>query len=430
MAVSPEALLISSVVKNGDFVLALKSGLTSDMFHGYREEFMWLENYYQKHRKTPSRIAFRSAFNEFRIRDVDDTAHFSEEVRKSHAMHTMTQSMNEATEFLMGGDIDTAIKKMSASMVSIAAGMGNLNDGDILRSHRDIMDDINLRKNRFDENGSAGIPTGFETLDERTGGPQPGELWIFGARLGEGKSWILQRMAANACMYGFNVQFDALEQSRSQVAMRIYSMLSGQMGKGLFDSRALMQGKDYDPRAFRRFVTGLKDNIEGRLHVSDASRGKVSTLTIASQIERNKPDIVYVDYITLLKKNSSEWQGVAELSSDLTQLAVEYNIPIVAASQLNRESGISRKGEPPGAEALSQADAIGQDASVVVNMARWAPSVLKLKAVKSRNTESNFSWYVQHDPGIGKFGEVTQVEAEKIKERDLDKRDAEAVKNK
>jgi replicative DNA helicase len=421
MPKSDEQYLISSVLRDGDFAAAMKAGVTPAMFHGFGEEWEWLENYWTRFKKPPTKLAFKSAFPEFRIKAANDTGHFADAVRKSHARHEMTVSMREAAEFISDGDVATAIETMQKKMIQIAAGMGTSDDSDILRSFDDIMTEINDRRERFQERGSAGIPTGFTTLDERTGGPAPGEMWVVAARLGEGKSWMMQRMAAAAVMNGYRVQFDALEQTRAQVAMRIYSMLSGSMGKSVFNSMALMQGKDYDPKLFNRFVKSLQKEIKGNLHVADASRGKVSSLTIASQIERNKPDIVFVDYITLMAKKSSEWQGVAELSSELVQVGTEYGVPIVAASQLNRESGVTRgkaAWNPPGAEALSQADAIGQDATAVLTMS--APSVHTRVgyAAKMRNAENGFKWYMHFDPGHGKFTEIQKTRAEDIADAD------------
>lgn len=407
--------------------IAISHGLSADMFSGYREEWEFLETYFSKYRKVPTKAAFRMKFPDFGLKAVNDTGHFADEVRKTYARKQLTSAGQEMAEHLHNGDVDAAVELIQKSVITIAAGLGVNNDSDILRNFDDVMEDVDTRRERFQEHGAAGLPTGFITLDERTGGPQPGELWIIGARLGVGKSWVMQRMAAAAVMAGRTVQFDALEQSRSQVAMRIYSMLSGQMGKGLFDSQSLMKGKDYDPVAFRKFVKSLREDIKGRLHVADTSRGKVSSLTVASQIERNLPDAVFIDYLTLMKKNGPDWQGVAELSSDLLNTANEYQLPIIAASQLNREHGLS-KNEPPGPEALSQADAIGQDATAVITMCKMSDSVLIMKLAKHRNAPDGFKWYVHFDPAHGKFEEITHSEALEVKDRDDDLRDMAAVK--
>jgi replicative DNA helicase len=273
---------------------------------------------------------------------------------------------------------------------------------------------------RVTETGSAGIPFGIPTIDEATGGANPGDLWIVGARLGTGKSWIMQGMAVNAVMDGHTAQFDALEQSRAAVGMRIHSLMSGKFGKQVFASNALMQGKEFKLSEYIDFLRKLKDNVGGKLHVSDASRGQVSVASIAAQIERNKPDIVYIDYITLMRKASTEWQAVAQLSGELKALATNYSIPIVGASQLNREHGISRKGEPADVEAIAQSDSIGQDADGVITFAKYSPSVLKGKLAKNRNGLGGQYFYMQFQPSAGVIKEVSANTAQRLVDKDRD----------
>lgn len=424
MSVSPEQFLISSILRDSDFQVAMSHGIAPEMFHGYEDEWRWIESYFLKHRKVPTKAAFKTKFPEFRVKAVNDTGYFADEVRKNHARHSLTAVMREAADFIADGDLDTAIKKMSTEAIHVASGMGYTNDGDIFSANEDIVQDINARRERQLKYGSAGIPTGFPTLDERTGGPQPGELWIVGARLGEGKSYTMQRMACAAVMNGFSTQFDALEQSRAQVAMRIYSMMSGSVGKSIFSSTSLMQGKDYDPANFRKFMRQLKEEVKGALHVSDATRGRVGVVDLAAQIERNNPRILFVDYITLMKKNGMEWQGVAELSSEILGVANQYQLPIVAAAQLNREHGLSK--EPPGPEALAQADAIGQDATAVITMKKLSARTIVMKMVKNRNGRDGFRWYCHFDPSRGIFEEVSFNKAQALIEQDKDAEDEEA----
>lgn len=428
MAVNPEILLISSILRGSNLPLAFKSGVTTEMFHLCREEFAWIEDFHTKYRKAPDKISFKNQFPEFRIQRVDDTAHLSDEVRKSHIRHEMLGMMSEAADMLSDGDVDSAVRKAVAKFIQISAATGNANDADIFTNYTDILGDVQARVNRVAESGSSGIPFGFDTLDDATGGAQPGDLWIVGARLGVGKSWVMQAMSCFAVIDGHTVQFDALEQSRAAVGMRIHSMLSSKFGKQVFASNALMQGKEFSLSAYMDFLKQLKNDMkgmEGKLHVSDASRGQVSVGSVAAQIERNKPDVVYIDYLTLMKKSGPDWQGVAELSGDLKRLATNYGVPIIAAAQLNREYGISRKGEPPGTEAIAQSDAIGQDADGVITMAKYSPSVIKAMLAKNRNGKGGQKFYIQFQPEHGAIKEVSGNALQRLLDADQDAKDAE-----
>jgi replicative DNA helicase len=405
MSTSVEKFLISSVIRNGDIKVAMAHGLSSSMFHDYPEEWGWIEQFYVKHKKAPSRIAFMNQFGEdFRLKAVDDTSHFAEEVKKKHSRFLMTTTMNNVADLLADGKVEQAVQLGYTNMINIAGAVGQHNDSDIFSSYEDVFADAKRRLRRVEATGFAGVPTGFITLDERTGGPQPGDFWVVAARLGEGKSWTMQRMATTAVMNGLCVQYDALEQTRPQVTYRIHAFMSSQVGENIFRTSDLMQGRNFNLKEYKQFLKLLKEKVKGNLHVADASRGRVGLMTVASQIERNNPDVVYIDYLTLMDKKSSDWQDVSALSGGLKTMASEYGIPIVAAAQLNR-TGMGK--DPAGPEALAQSDSIGQDADGVITMKQTSPRTTVMKAAKMRNAEGGFKFYTHFAPGDGIFEEVT-----------------------
>lgn len=422
MSTNPEIYLISSILRDEDMIVAFKMGLNASQFHACPDEWEWLEKYYLKYRKTPSKTAFKQQFPEFTIKAVNDTAHYSSEVRKHHARMTLTSAMRDVADYIAEGDIDAAVKKMHSRIVHISSEMGDgTNDSDIVTSWQDTYEEVEKRVDRVKQHGMAGVPTGFTTLDERTGGPQPGHIWIVGARLGQGKSWTMMRMATAAIMDGYNVQYNALEQTRAEVAMRVHTFLSSEVGKELFKNLDLMQGRNFDLKAYKEFLGSMKESVNGRMHVSDTSRGKVSPLTIASQIERNKPDIVFIDYLTLMDKAGGDWKDVARLSGEIKSIAMQYQVPIVAAAQLNRSLGLTK--EPAGPEALAQSDAIGQDADAVLTMRMMSSSVIQMKLAKYRHGPSGFKWYCEFQPTAGIYREVSYDKAQELKDQDAEKDD-------
>lgn len=420
MPVNVESQLVSSILRNSDFKTALANGVTAEMFHSHQDEWTWLETYWRKYRRHPTKAAFLAKFPDFRISRVDDTHYYTDEVKRSHVRHTLIGIVNDVTDALSDGDIDSAVKQMNASVISAYAGLNSQNDGDIFASYTDILGDVETRVRRANETGSSGIPSGFSKIDEELGGFNSGESIILGARLGSGKSWLLQAWAAAASAAGKCVLFDALEQSRAQVGMRLHALMSSSVGEQVFASNSLMRGKDFDVRAYRAFLKKLKREIRGRLHVSDTSRGLVSPLTIASQIERIQPDIVFIDYLTLLRKAVADWQGVAENSGAIKSLATRYDIPIVSAAQLNRNDGLGKGNEPPGAEALAQSDAIGQDADIVFTSKQISRHVITMKAAKVRNGPGGWLCWVEFDPTNGVVRDISANRAQTLMDKDAD----------
>lgn len=423
MAASPERLLLSSVLRKGDFKTAVAHGVTSEMFHEYEDEWSWLESYYQRFKRVPSKATFVGKFGDFKIANADDTVYLSEEVKKHHVQAVLIDRMGEIAEFIAEGDIDSAARTMQASIVQVSAGIGAAGDTDIFTDFSDVLAEVESRHDKAKETGSAGIPTGFKSLDELTGGFNPGEFIIVAARLGQGKSWIMQQMAAHAAAAGHGIVFNALEQTRADVATRIHALLSKTVYREVFDSRNLMRGKGYDMISYRRFLRELKAKMTGSLHVSDVSRGRVSPMTVASQIERHQPDAVYIDYLTLMQKTGPDWQGVAQLSGDIKTLGCNYGIPMIAAAQLNREHGLGK--EPAGPEAIAQSDAIGQDADLVLTMRQLSKHLLAARVAKNRNGEGDLRFWVEFRPGEGIIREVSYHRAMDIEDEDKDEASAE-----
>lgn len=416
MSRSSEKYLISSILRDGDFKTAMAHSVTSDMFHAFKDEWSFLEDYYLRHKKVPSKLAFRDTFPEFTIKAVNDTGHFSDEVKKQHSRYLMMTTMKDVADLIADGKIDQAVQIGYTNMIQIAGAIGNNNDSDIVSSFEDVLADASNRVKRVRTTGSAGIPTGFDTLDDRTGGPAPGQFWVVGARLGQCKSWTLQRMATTAIMNGYTVVFDALEQTRPEVTYRVHSFLSSQVGESIFKSLDLMQGRNFDMREYKRFLKKLKGEVKGKLHISDASRGKVGVMNVAAQIERHQPDIVYIDYLTLMDKKGSEWQDISALSGGVKQVAAEYQVPIVAAAQLNRTAA-GGKGVA-GAEAIAQSDTIGQDADALMTLRQVTKRAVLMGLPKNRNGEGGFKWYNRFEPDLGVFEEVSYDRFCDLKDQD------------
>ena len=172
----------------------------------------------------------------------------------------------------------------------------------------------------------------------------------------------------------------------------------------------------------RGLLLPIDDSIEpgqisGALVVSDHPR--ITPEYLAAQIERNKPSIVFVDYLTLMRTNrsgaSKDWLNVGELSAELKALAEDYQIPIVTASQINRAGAGN---QTPGTEHLSYADAVGQDADCVITMVRSSQHLLKGKVAKYRNGEDGQKFNLLFDPGRGVLEEVNDSKAKDIMEAD------------
>ena len=413
---SPEILYISAMLRTQDHTHSVKTGITPEYFDAYRSEWEWLEKYVKRHGRTPSKTSFRAEFPDCKVYATDELDHYSDELREAMTRRGVVEMLTQAADVVTKGTLSDAIDLLNAGAKRLQVQSQTASrETSVIDDWSMIYDTVAEKQKRAKENGNAGVPTGFPTIDLASGGTQPGELWIYAARLGQGKSWTLMRMAVEAINNGNTVLYNALEQSRSQVALRVQNIMS----KGRFRANDLNKGKVDSLEEYREFLEELRGSIDGRLIVSDKPR--ITPEYLASQIERHNPQVVFIDYLTLMKSgkggaSSKDWLAVADLSAELKAIAEEYEIPIISAAQINR-MGTSKK-EAPGTEHVAYADAIGQDADGLVTMTRSSMHLMKCRFAKYRNGPDGDKFNLEFNPGKGIIEEVSNARAEAIVEED------------
>jgi archaellum biogenesis ATPase FlaH len=186
-----------------------------------------------------------------------------------------------------------------------------------------------------DKNGQ--VSTGWENLDKMLfGGFNRGELNIFAAGSGGGKSLFLANLGVNFAQLGLNVVYLTFELSEELVSMRIDSMITGIPSRDVF--------KNIDDVEMKVKMIGKKS---GSIQVKYMPSGKTSN-DIRSYLKEyeikigKKVDVLLVDYLDLLmptsKKISAENLFIKDkyVSEELRNLAMEKNTVFVTAAQLNR----------------------------------------------------------------------------------------------
>lgn len=358
------------------------------------------------------------------MRVADDTAYYMDQVRNAHGRRLLLAAAKDAADFVASdGDLGQAALRFQKALLKVASETSTAEDTDVFTDYSKILTDVKQRRKHYLKYGASGIPTGIPTLDAYTGGPAAGEFWLFALRQGEGKSYTMQTMAVNAAMRGRRVQFNALEQTRAQVAMRIYGMMSGLVGQNIFAANNLMKGHGFDIKEFQSFLRQLKGEFRKTgteaIHVADR-RAANTVLGFMAQADKNQPDIAYIDYVQRVRGSGSyteERSRYAEVSEGLANMAVDCNIPVVGASQLNRET-LNRAGGLGGSENLSGADKWGDDASVIITGVKQSRRIRYFRCVKNRNDQDGWGFYINYNPGEGVFQEVTAEQAEDICDKD------------
>jgi len=186
-----------------------------------------------------------------------------------------------------------------------------------------------------DNNGQ--VSTGWKSVDEKLyGGVNRGEITIWCAGSGVGKSLFLQNIAINFAKQGLNVVYITLELSEELCAMRMDSMISGVGTKEVF--------RKLDEVEIRVKQTG---NKSGSMHVKQMPQGStcndIKAYLKNYEIETGKrPDALVIDYLDLLFPNNKKidpsnlFVKDKFVTEELRGLMVERKMIGQTAAQLNR----------------------------------------------------------------------------------------------
>ena len=210
-----------------------------------------------------------------------------------------------------------------------------------------------------------GVPSGFVSLDKMTSGFQESEFIVVGARPSIGKTAFALSMAANiAIQQGVPTGFFTLEMSDMAIMQRLVS------SEARISSQRIRTGM-LRPADFAHLVESAGMIYEAPLFIADTPNMKLLDLRAQARRMKQQGDvkIIFVDYISLIGSENHDiprHEQIAEVSRSLKGLARELKIPVVALSQVNRDS----EGKRPSLASLRESGSIEQDADVVIFLHR------------------------------------------------------------
>ena len=221
------------------------------------------------------------------------------------------------------------------------------------------------------EGALAGVPSGFNDLDQLTGGWNKSDLIIIAARPGMGKTAFMLNCAMNAVKAGVPTAMFTLEMSRNQLMQRLLA------SEARVDSQSLRKGETTEDGR-NRLMQGARviATLPAQLGIDETSG--ISLVELRSRCRRFKKEyglgLIMIDYLQLMvssttKKNDSREREIAEISGGLKGLAKELQVPVIAAAQLNREAD-KRVDKRPKISDLRESGSIEMDADQILFLYR------------------------------------------------------------
>ena len=211
----------------------------------------------------------------------------------------------------------------------------------------------------FHERHTKELKTGIGCIDSIIGEFEGGDLIVIGARPAVGKSALAAQVVTNMAHDNNRIGYFNLEMTEKQLFERFVATESG---IGLTRIRRAVKFLNDEQEKYDSAVEKLmeKDNIL-------ISTGSKTVKQIVQIQKKENFDVVVVDYLQLCKPDrytGNRYVDVGQISHALKALAVDYNIPVILLTQLNRVSEGKGNKEPTMAEIRESGD-IEQDASII-----------------------------------------------------------------
>lgn len=208
-----------------------------------------------------------------------------------------------------------------------------------------------------------GISTGFIDLDRILLGMQRKDLILLAARPSVGKTALAVNIALNAAKK-YKVAIFSLEMSKTQLAQRMLSAISS------INLKEIISG---DISNWDYIFEASSIIAENSIYMDDTAG--ISITELRSKCRRLKAenglDFIMIDYLQLMTaegRNENRQQEISTISRSLKALAKELDVPILALSQLSRDSEKNKR--KPKLSDLRESGAIEQDADVVILLYR------------------------------------------------------------
>lgn len=206
------------------------------------------------------------------------------------------------------------------------------------------------------------ITTGIPNVDSVIGGFFGGELTIIGARPAVGKSVFGMNVAMAAARQGFHVAICSREMTDIQYGQRIISYEG--MIDGMKLRKAAISAEDWGTIAEAAMLAARKPiDFLFTVRTVEDLRAEVQR-----KIARGKLDMLVVDYLQLMSADQrfkEDRLRVGYISRALKEIAVDYNIPVIALAQVKRYAGGARA-KMPTLEDLKDSGSLEQDADGVI----------------------------------------------------------------
>jgi replicative DNA helicase len=406
-----EQTILKTLIYNDDFLRKVLPFLKTEYFGDNVEKVLFNEitSFTENYNNSPSIEAVGLAVKERRNLTDDEVKRcedYLKEIEANRQTETEIQWLVDKTEKFCQ---EKAIYNAVLGSISILDGKDKTNDkGAIPKILSDALaisfdnsvghDYLENSDDRYEfyHRKEERIPFDLEYFNKITKGGLPAKtLNIALAGTGVGKSLFMCHVAASAMVQGKNVLYITLEMAEEKIAERIDANL---LNVTLDDLMSLPKDL-YDKK-----VNRVKEKVTGKLIIKEYPTASASTThfrTLLNELNLKRsfvPDIIFVDYLNICCSsrikagaNINSYTYVKSIAEELRGLAVEYNVPIVSATQTTRSGFTS---SDPGLEDTSESFGLPATADLMFALISSedleAMGQIMVKQLKNRYNDPTF----------------------------------------
>jgi replicative DNA helicase len=222
-----------------------------------------------------------------------------------------------------------------------------------------------IEKLYHNQDDYTGIPSGFHALDNMTSGFQNSEFIVIGARPSVGKTALALSMAANIAI-GRKIPVGIFTLEMSDMALMQRLIASEARIASQVIRTGMLRTSD-----FANLTNAASRIYDAPMWISDTPGMRLLDLRAQARrmVGQHGVRIIIIDYLTLITNENAELarhEQIADISRSLKSLARELEIPVVALSQVSRDT----EGKRPMLSNIRESGSIEQDADVVLFLHR------------------------------------------------------------
>ena len=377
-----EAKLISAVLADKQVHVLLQANV-ENILRTHNDIWKFIRDYSENNGTVPPTSLLLDKFRDFvPVDGVGATKYHLEELQAEYLNDSLKDILRSTATNVQAGQGTKALEDIIQKTSELKKNTAVIRDIDVTDIDSAVAYFEQVQKQN--ELGAIGIKTGLPGFDNYLpAGITPGQLGVFLAYPGIGKSWLSLYFAVQAWKQGKSPLIISLEMSETEVRNRVFAI----MGEGLWSHRKLSNGQVEIDDLKRWHSKELAGKPEFHI-ISNDQGGEVTPSVIRGKIDQYKPDFIVVDYLQLMspnQKSDNETVRMKNLSRELKPMAIAEEVPIIAISSATPDD-VTKLDTVPTLGQTAWSRQIAYDADWVLALGRGTNSdIIECVFRKNRN---------------------------------------------